>query len=68
MFGGYANTSWKSVNNYVNDKKCFLFSLTHKEKLLCYQNEANAMYDHSSYGPIFGNGHDLKIFSNCNQN
>ena len=28
----------------------------------------NAFYDISSYGPTFGNGHDIYIANNCTQN
>ena len=30
-------------------------------KLIQYQNQQNAMYRCSSYGPTFGVGHDIKI-------
>ena len=29
-------------------------------------NAANVIYDHHSYGPTFGNGHNLHICNNCN--
>ncbi len=32
-FGGYSNSSWTSENKYTNDNKCFIFSITHQEKL-----------------------------------
>ncbi|KAK3590758.1 hypothetical protein CHS0354_017272 [Potamilus streckersoni] len=67
IFGGYTTMSWQNGSNYVHDSAAFLFQL-------CYNGElnpkrfnvklpANAIYNHSSYGPTFGNGYDLYTFS-----
>ena len=65
--GGFVSKSWSSCGNYVSDPNAFLFSLEYKEQY--FTNEGNnAFYDISSYGPIFGNGHDLCIYDSCSQN
>ncbi|KAL3867701.1 hypothetical protein ACJMK2_040568 [Sinanodonta woodiana] len=67
IFGGYTAMSWQNGANYVHDSAAFLFQL-------CYNGEmnpqkfniklpANAIYNHSSYGPTFGSGHDLCTFN-----
>ncbi|KAK3590757.1 hypothetical protein CHS0354_017271 [Potamilus streckersoni] len=67
IFGGYTTMSWQNGSNYVHDSAAFLFQL-------CYNGElnpkrfnvklpANAIYNHSSYGPTFGSGHDLYTFN-----
>ena len=65
--GGFTSKNWTSCGNYVTDPNAFLFSLEYKEQY--FTNEGiNAIYDSSSYGPTFGNGHDLYIASSCSQN
>ncbi len=67
VFGGYADQPWNSHNSYVSSYEAFLFSLKchassvpTKMKLRSGQN-SHAMYCHSSYGPLFGSGHDLQV-------
>ncbi len=57
--GGFTKQSWASRynTNYggsasVNDPNAFLFSLEYKEKYPSYDG-TNAIYDCSSYGPVF---------------
>ena len=63
-FGGYASVSWESRQNYVRDDNAFLFSLDLKK---CFKKKAkySSLYDHSNFGPTFGEGHDLHIANNC---
>ena len=63
-FGGFTTASWSSCGSYKNDANAFLFSLEFKEYYLSYDG-SNAIYDHSSYGPTFGSGHDLYIVNGC---
>ncbi len=35
------------------------FKLTQPEKSICC---------YSNYGPVFGGGHDIKVFNECNKN
>lgn len=53
---------WCSNGKYRHDitGQSFIFSLTNKDKFRLNQS-ANAIYDDFSYGPTFGNGHDLHI-------
>merc|ERR1712060_728779 len=66
MFGGFIDASWSSSSGYSSSSKAFLFRLRPAMKRYNKKNGSNyAIYRHSSYGPIFGNGHDLAIYSNC---
>ena len=67
---GYSHYRWNEVNNnYVNDagKKTFLLQLNRREKFVP-QNGNHLIYCSNSYGPIFGRGHDLCIWDDCNSN
>ncbi|KAK3580670.1 hypothetical protein CHS0354_017948 [Potamilus streckersoni] len=71
VFGGYTSIAWRSCENYVNDDKAFLFQLTYngnrQYRKLPVANVTYAIHDGGSYGPLFGNGHDLFTFSNSIQ-
>ena len=59
--------------SYSSASKAFLFSLYNKNgynpvKLTKYQSQQYAMYHCSSYGPIFGSGHDISISDNALSN
>ena len=64
IFGGFTEKAWDSSCHYVEDPKAFIFSLVNKEnkpfKIMC-KNGVDAIYCHSSYGPTFGNPHDICI-------
>lgn len=67
-FGGFTSFHWNYANNnYANDSKAFVFSLDNRE---CYKynNNGNAIYCHSSYGPTFGGGFDLYLSNGCLNN
>ena len=66
--GGYTTVAWRSVNNYFVDKNAFLFSAETMTQLPILPSGNYAIYDHTSYGPTFGNGHDLYVASNSNSN
>ena len=71
IFGGYTSTSWDSSGNYRPDKEAFVFSLVnknHRQLVIKVDPTAisNAIYCSSSYGPIFGSGHDIFICNNAN--
>jgi len=76
LFGGYTTLNWTSSSGYAYDGKSWLFSLTNPSgaepirMLNDGPNHSNAysIYDHASYGPTFGGGHDLYIVSNANTN
>ena len=74
IFGGFADKSWKSSVGWGKSDKAFLFSLKSPSnevgptKMRIKQNKLYAMYDHSTYGPTFGGGHDLYIASDANNN
>ena len=65
IFGGYTSLSWQNRQTYAQDSTAFIYSLTHKAKCATQKN-TNSIYDHSSYGPRFGNGNDICIYGNCN--
>jgi hypothetical protein len=70
--GGYTSVSWASRNNYVNVDigNAFLFTTENGRVNKYYNNiyPQYSMFDHMSYGPTFGGGHDLYISDRCNQN
>lgn len=58
--------------NYFECLQSFLFSMVNpnglapSRMLLFHNNHRFAIFCHSSNGPIFGGGHDLKISNNAN--
>lgn len=63
IFGGYTSLAWDQCNNYKNDPKAFLFSVSNL-KIYPVKLQANSMYCNSSYGPTYGSGHDLHVSNN----
>ncbi|CAH3030675.1 unnamed protein product, partial [Porites evermanni] len=77
IFGGYASVSWGSSTGYQYDSKAFLYSLVNKPglgpvKLLqtgkYSSSRAHSINSASSYGPIFGGGHDVLISNYASSN
>ena len=74
IFGGYASISWTTTSgNYYSANGSFLFTLTniHNTAPTKYpntQNQGNAVYHNSGYGPTFGGGLDLYISDDCLNN
>merc|ERR1711920_654265 len=65
IFGGFTDQAWSS-GGWSTSTISFLFRLRPSMKRYSKKNAGNyATYRHSSYGPIFGKGHDLLITSNC---
>merc|ERR1712113_630587 len=70
IFGGYTSKSWHNKDNWISDDCAWLYSLRNKKgnqkKFKIAKNrKKNALYGHSSFGPIYGNG-DLEISNNYN--
>ncbi|CAF1435624.1 unnamed protein product, partial [Adineta steineri] len=71
IFGGYTSISWTSSNDgqYKNDGEAFLFTLTNPYNIpptkytIKPDRVAYAVYHKNSYGPTFGDGHDIRIHS-----
>ena len=59
---------WINSNKYKADPNAFIFSLDTCQKFVQWRNFDYAIYDDSSYGPTFGNGHDLYIATGCKSN
>ena len=65
IFGGYLDQAWQTQEAWVNSSKCFVFSLTSKEKYTIKSgHEMYAAYGGPSYGPSFGGGYDFHISGN----
>ncbi|KAL7542399.1 hypothetical protein ACHAWF_007171, partial [Thalassiosira exigua] len=71
VLGGYSNAPWTSGNSgWKVADKAFLFVLsgndvTHPRKMKL-RDADHAVFDHSGYGPTFGEGYDLFVDeSNC---
>lgn len=73
IFGAYSGLSWHTnASGYQkcpDDRRCFLWQLTtwnksyYKYKYENFRYPQYATYQHTSYGPCFGNGHDFCIHS-----
>jgi len=71
LFGGYNPTSWTSSQNYTAAGGSFIFTLTNpfgSPPTVFHHKTSYGPYDHSSYGPTWGGGHDLYIANACNGN
>ena len=66
-FGGFANKGFHSSNSWISDPKSFVFSLDFHE-CYYYNNSGYMIYGSSSYGPLWGAGHDLYLASGCLSN
>jgi hypothetical protein len=75
IFGAYSVEWRQSSGVYKSSAKAFLFSLKDhagavgpvKMPILSNNTEKAVIHD-SSYGPMFGNGYDLRVASNANEN
>ncbi|KAL3875168.1 hypothetical protein ACJMK2_038096 [Sinanodonta woodiana] len=69
VFGGFTTKNWAVTNNYVADDLAFLFQLRFngREKFNKFPVHPSytgyAIYPYSNYGPTFGGGHALYLFS-----
>ena len=66
--GGFTMLSWDGTSGYRKDNDAFIFSLDTSQKFVQWRCFDNAIYDNSSYGPTFGNGHDIYIADGCKSN
>jgi hypothetical protein len=57
LIGGYASVQWNG-SGYVGNSSNFLFSLTNNYKHAWYRY-TYYQYNHPSYGPTWGGGHDF---------
>ena len=67
IFGGYASISWDKNGGYRSAPDSFIFTLTniHNTQPTKFPNSEQrfSLYFANNYGPIFGGGHDICIFS-----
>ena len=72
IFGGYASIDWTSYGNFRSASNSFIFTLTNMYEIAptkFYNSDTNeSIYDHYSYGPTFGRGHDIYIGFTSNNN
>jgi hypothetical protein len=74
VFGGFTPTAWNSSNSWGADssKRSFLFRVKDSRNSAPWafpiSNPSQAIYCNATYGPTFGNGHDLHVADSCNQN
>ncbi|XP_028518321.1 uncharacterized protein LOC114576240 [Exaiptasia diaphana] len=68
IFGGYTDVSWHYTNSYRTSVNSFLFSFVNRDNLKPFKMKVfksqYAIYGSSSYGPIFGGGHDIHLLYN----
>ena len=65
-------TLWLSIGEDKYDDKAFIFTLKNRHgkepsKFMKKKDNKYAIRCNPSYGPIFGNGHDIGIGDNCNR-
>jgi hypothetical protein len=75
IFGGFTPISWDSSGLWKTDnsQQSFLFSVqdprnSDPRSFSLVNSSSYAIYCHSSYGPTFGNGHDIYVADDCNKN
>ena len=70
IFGGYASIDWTGSGGYKSAPDSFIFTLTNMYNIsptkFPNSDTSKSIYDCSSYGPIFGFGHDICIGFNSN--
>jgi len=67
IFGGYVSQSWTSNSNYLTCD-CWIYVLAPQVIKFLPTNSSNNAYDHPSYGPTWGGGHDLHFNQTMNSN
>jgi hypothetical protein len=74
IFGGFTPISWDVSGSYKSDntKKSFLFTLKNSwngpPRRFPIKTPSNAINCSASYGPTFGNAHDIYVADNSNGN
>ena len=72
IFGGYSSISWTNSGGYHSAPESFLFTLINIHGIgpTKFPNSRtnDSVYHSISYGPIFGGGHDICIFSDYTNN
>jgi len=74
VYGGYTSLAWQSPSSgqRKRDDQAFLFQLVFLNQKLCRKFPSKkttyGVYHNSSFGPLFGYGHDLVLFCNINSN
>eukprot|EP00586_Coscinodiscus_wailesii_P010113 CAMPEP_0172490414 /NCGR_PEP_ID=MMETSP1066-20121228/20820_1 /TAXON_ID=671091 /ORGANISM="Coscinodiscus wailesii, Strain CCMP2513" /LENGTH=605 /DNA_ID=CAMNT_0013258867 /DNA_START=47 /DNA_END=1864 /DNA_ORIENTATION=+ len=74
VFGGYADVPWSSSGDFAESSKSFIFALTWANgdapiKMVQIEpNVSEAICQVASYGPTFGEGHDIYVADNPNSN
>jgi hypothetical protein len=64
--GGVRSLVFKKSHSFQSDDKAFLFSLSHKVKIVQKNNNNQyAIYDNSGRLPTWGGGHDLSLWPEC---
>ena len=66
VFGGFVSVGWDSSEKYKSDKNSFLFSLTNPNNeptKTQTRHFEKAIYCDPAFGPVFGPGHDIHIYS-----
>jgi hypothetical protein len=71
VYGGYSDVAWGSRNTYTPAHTAFTFRFspydgsTVETTRLSSDLHGNSLYDHQTYPPTWGGGHDLYMGGNC---
>ena len=71
IFGGYTSISWRPTGYLpAKDGNAFLFTIYPFTKVFVLKNKSDnyAIINDKEYFPVFGQGRDLCIHNNCNNN
>jgi hypothetical protein len=75
IFGGFTPVAWESNGGFYkpdSGNQSFLFQIKDSRnsapRKFMLLNSSYSIYYNPSYGPAFGNGHDIQVSNCCNQN
>ena len=71
VFGGFTENAWDSTSGWKQDENAFIFSFINKEnkslKMKIKPDNKYSTFNHSDFGPSFGNDIIIKNNSNINE-
>lgn len=73
VFGGFTSVAWQLNSGYIKDSEAFIFTLLNPSNTplklpIGSLQTGDAIYTHPNYGPTFGAGHDLTVYTDSNIN
>jgi len=71
LFGGFSPVAWDSSDSWKTHPNCFIFTLHNPHhippsKYPLLPGDKHGIRCNSAYGPVFGGGDDIRVYSNSN--